>query len=117
MTRELVNELWAKPNTTENISLSAFGGKGTNPTTGLYCSYTIATPLQCKFNRDISNLPHLKGLKLAHPVQDGNFNIDLLIGADFYWDIVQDNIIRGEAGPTAVIFCPVLLRPVGCRIK
>ena len=63
---------------------------------------TIATPLQNKHHRDISNLPHLRGLKLAHPVSDGNFEINLLIGADHYWDIVQDNIIRGEGGPTAM---------------
>ncbi len=63
---------------------------------------TIATPLQFQHRRNIGNLPHLKGLKLAHPVQEGNFNIDLLIGADSYWDIVQDKIIRGEMGPTAV---------------
>lgn len=63
---------------------------------------TIATPLQNKHHRDISNLPHLKGLKLAHPVSDGNFEINLLIVADHYWDIVQDNIIHGEGGPTAM---------------
>ena len=41
-------------------------------------------------------------MKLAHPVSSGNFEINLLIGADYYWDIVQDNIIRSEGGPTAV---------------
>ena len=48
-------------------------------------------------------MPHLKGLKLAHPVSSGNFEINLLVGADFYWDIVQDKIIRGDGGPTAVV--------------
>ena len=47
-------------------------------------------------------MPHLKGLKLAHPVSSCNFEINLLVGADFYWDIVQDKIIRGDGGPTAV---------------
>ena len=47
-------------------------------------------------------MPHLKGLKLAHPVSSGNFEINLLVGADFYWDVVQDKIIRGDGGPTAV---------------
>ena len=47
-------------------------------------------------------MPHLRGLKLAHPVtSDENFAIYLLIGADHYWDIVEDTVIRGQ-GPTAV---------------
>ena len=41
--------------------------------------------------------PYLHGLLLAHPVgSDNKFEITLLIGADFYW-----NIIYGK-GPTAV---------------
>ncbi|XP_048582690.1 uncharacterized protein LOC116603367 [Nematostella vectensis] len=59
-------------------------------------------PLQCKHHTDVRNMPHLKRLKLAHPVSSGNFEINLLIGGDHYWDIVQDKIIRGEEGPTAM---------------
>ncbi|XP_071133119.1 uncharacterized protein [Mytilus edulis] len=45
---------------------------------------------------------HLRGLKLAHPVSDDDmFEIEILIGADYYWSIVGDDIIRGE-GPTTV---------------
>jgi hypothetical protein len=63
---------------------------------------TIATPIDNTHRSDISSLPYLKGLKLAHPVtHDKEFSISLLIGADFYWDIVEDEIIRGT-GPTAV---------------
>ena len=46
-------------------------------------------------------MPHLKGLKLANPVTNSDeFLVSVLIGADFYWSFVQDNIIRGN-GPTA----------------
>ena len=39
---------------------------------------------------------------LAHPgTSDSTFQISMLIGADFYWDIVEDHVIRGN-GPTAV---------------
>jgi len=39
---------------------------------------------------------------LAHPVtSDENFRISILIGADFYWQFIQDRIVRGD-GPTAV---------------
>ena len=48
------------------------------------------------------NLHYLAGLKLAHPVtSDTHFEISLLIGADYYWQFVQDEIVRGE-GPVAV---------------
>ena len=47
-------------------------------------------------------LPHLQGLPLAHPVTAAeNFGISLLIGADHYWDLVGDHIIRGVS-PTAM---------------
>ena len=43
-------------------------------------------------------MPHLQGLKLAHPVTSNkNFTISLLIGTDYYWKFT---IIRGD-GPTA----------------
>ena len=46
-------------------------------------------------------MPHLKGPKLAHPVMSNkNFTKSLLIGTDHYWDLVQDNIVRGKE-PTA----------------
>ena len=49
-----------------------------------------------------AKLPYLKGLKLAHPVTgDWTFTISMLIGANHYWDIVEDSVIRGD-GPTAV---------------
>ncbi|XP_060570545.1 uncharacterized protein LOC132728870 [Ruditapes philippinarum] len=61
----------------------------------------IAVPLR-NINQNILALPYLHGLKLAHPVtNDRDFEISLLIGADSYWKIVQDKVIRGN-GPTAV---------------
>jgi len=63
---------------------------------------TIATPLKNTTNTSITKLPYLKGLPLAHPVTSNkNFSISLLIGADHYWDIAEDTVIRGN-GPTAV---------------
>ena len=63
---------------------------------------TIAAPLINRTRLEIANLSYLRGLKLAHPVtEEENFEISMLIGADFYWDIVENEIIRGN-GPTAV---------------
>ena len=51
---------------------------------------------------DISQLPHLKRLPLTHPITaTKNFEISLLVGADFYWDFVGDHIVRRK-GPTAM---------------
>ena len=44
----------------------------------------------------------MKGLKLAQPLsEDNSFEISLLIGADHYWDVIKDDIVRGD-GPTAM---------------
>ena len=62
---------------------------------------TIAAPVQNHMSIDLQDLPHLQGLKLAHPIlKEDLFQIDLLIGADHYLNIVEDQIIRG-CGPTA----------------
>ena len=46
-------------------------------------------------------ISHLKGLQLALPITENeNFEISVLIGADYYWSFVQDHIIRGD-GPIA----------------
>ncbi|XP_065941328.1 uncharacterized protein [Magallana gigas] len=63
---------------------------------------TIAAPIFNRARVNIRELSYLKGLKLAHPVSsDEQFHISMLIGADYYWSIVGDRIIRGN-GPTAV---------------
>lgn len=63
---------------------------------------SIANPLANYHISEVKNLPYLQGLKLAHPVSnDSEFTISFLIGADHYWRIVENQIIRGS-GPTAV---------------
>lgn len=47
----------------------------------------IAKPLSHKYQRKAVNLSYLRGMKLAHPVSNDDnfeFEISLLIGADFY---------------------------------
>jgi len=62
---------------------------------------TIAAPLQ-NIPQRIQRLPYLRDLKLAHPISGSfSFAIDFLIGADFYWDIVENHIVRRKE-PTAV---------------
>ena len=41
-------------------------------------------------------------MKLAHGVsEDQKFELNLLVGAEYYWEIVQNRIVRGK-GPTTV---------------
>ena len=50
-----------------------------------------------------TNYAQLEGLELADFDDDDNDNtIDILIGADHYWDVVTGDAVKGESGPTAV---------------
>ena len=120
LTQDLANLLSLQSCKKEDICLSSFGAKrplskrmevaliniktqtgGLIPISVLIVP-TIATPLKSTTKSGITQLPYLKGLPLAHPVTtDGDFKISLLIGADYYWDIVEDHIVRGN-GPTAM---------------
>ena len=63
---------------------------------------TIAAPMHNTTDYTINRLPYLKGLQLAHPVTvREQFEVALLIGADHYWQVVEDHLVRGP-GPTAV---------------
>ena len=62
----------------------------------------IAAPISNRSRVNIREISYLRGLKLAYPVSsEEQFHISMLIGADYYWNIVGDKIIRGN-GPTAV---------------
>ena len=62
---------------------------------------TIPAPLTTYTGANVRDLPHLRGLTLAHVnVDDSPFTVDILIGADHYWDVVGNKVIKGP-GPTA----------------
>ena len=120
ITQALANQLGLPLTETDSISLSAFGAQ---PSASRYLPVAtinvvathgekiplrvlvvenIATPLQNHLCQQIQDMPHVKGLKLAHPIpSDEHFAISLLIGADHSCDIVDNTVIRGQ-GPTAV---------------
>lgn len=120
ITRKLADVLQLKNEESEAIHLSAFGNYTFQPqrldSATVYVVADdgekipikvlivpmIAKPINNRFRQSTATLKYLKGLKLAHPVtMETMFDIDLLIGADYYWDIVGDGVIRGN-GPTAV---------------
>ena len=120
VTQDLARSLALQSSSQERINISSFGA--TCPTSRTLdvaiidlltrCGETvqlsvlivpfIAMPLQDTFSVSVTSLPHLCGLQLAHPLTaEGKFEISLLVGADHYWDIVGDHVVRGH-GPTAV---------------
>ncbi|XP_045022890.1 uncharacterized protein LOC123466813 [Daphnia magna] len=63
---------------------------------------TIVEPLEDPYRTALLSLPHLKNIVLAHPpTSNVNFSVDILIGADSYWTIVDDENVHVQ-GPTAV---------------
>ncbi|XP_052224051.1 uncharacterized protein LOC127839707 [Dreissena polymorpha] len=120
ITRKLADVLQLESDGIETLSLTGFGGSNNRSlqqlerTTVYIVSKkkkipvsvlivpTIAAPINCGYLRSTAELPYLRGLKLAHPVTgDTLFHISLLVGADHYWDMVEDHVVRGN-GPTAV---------------
>ena len=69
----------------------------------------LSVPLICEplsispIHHCILEYPHLTSLDLACPSRDmAQKGPDILIGCDFYWDIVTGETVRGDRGPTAV---------------
>ncbi|XP_065658562.1 uncharacterized protein LOC136083084 [Hydra vulgaris] len=64
----------------------------------------ICSPLNGQYIETASkNYKHLKYLKLAEYHKDNEYlEYDILIGADYYWSIIENNIIRGFEGPIAI---------------
>ena len=119
ISQKLADELQLKPTGTDTVHVASFGqnsqsvrylqtakvhlitDRNEKIAIDVLIVPTIAVPL-CNIQQEVSTLKYLRGLKLAHPVTTENsFDISLLIGADSYWKIVQNRVVRGN-GPTAV---------------
>ena len=120
ITASLASELQLPVDGTETVCLSTFGGNNNViqhlETASVFVmtdsnqkipirvliAPSIATPIDNRKLQAVRDLPYLLGLKLAHSVtRDTAFTISLLIDADHYWEIVEDEIIRWK-GPTAI---------------
>jgi hypothetical protein len=120
ITSKLASMLGLKPVAVEHLILSGIKAKPFGP--GLYnltrvgiidrlgntvtilavILEEIVAPLDEKPRKALTTLNYLKGLPLAHPVSnEERFAVDLLIGGNFYWHFMIDEIpIRGP-GPVA----------------
>ncbi len=77
-----------KPGNFESISISA----STFP--------VICTALPSRVN--IEDYPHIQDLELAENFDNNHDTIDVLIGSDYYWDIIMSESVRADYGPTAI---------------
>lgn len=70
-----------------------------------YCVPTICSPLSDQAVRvAVQNYPHLQGLELADvPNKPGEVEVDVVIGADYYWHLFTGVARKGERpGPVAL---------------
>jgi hypothetical protein len=102
----------------ENLQLSTFGSQTTGVQSVPVTDFTLLTredsvhiraiivptissPVKNYTPATIENYAYLRDLSLADHVKADIFDIDILVGADYYWSIVNNEIVRGP-GPTAV---------------
>ena len=120
ITQQLADTLQLQPIRHELITVSSFGEQISTPTRFAVTTISIhtlngsqipisvlivpklAAPVRNSIRTHLNQFSYLQGLTLAHPVtSDENFSLSVLIGADYYWQFIQDHVARGD-GPTAV---------------
>ena len=83
-----------------NLCIGTLGSS--DVTLSAICVPVISSPVQGQCLRQaMSYYPHLAGLTLAADCE-GEADIDILVGADQYWNLVTVRLIRGDSGPTAI---------------
>ncbi len=120
VTRSLTKTLHIKSTERQRLKLSGFAGVSQAPHLYDVIEFSIwdrqnvvmvkaivvdqvANPLDDQYRIALKSLPYLKGLDLAHPsTGKESFNVEILIGADFYWSIVGDEAPILGKGPTAI---------------
>ena len=73
------------------------------------CPSLLVVPMICEpligqpISECIEGNSHLASLELADFASGGTaLTVDILIGADYYWEIVTGRMCRGESGPTGI---------------
>ena len=106
-TREIVIKTFGEHSTKEilervKVSIKCLDGHNLD----IFCYVKdICQPLNnqhIKFARE--NYEHLRGLHLANFTDNPTHPVDILVGSDFYWSIIENEIIRGPDN------CPIALK-------
>ena len=84
------------------IAVTLQGRRGEDIEIQMLSFPVICSPLQTAVVVD--QYPHLRNLDLADEDADEgrSDSIDILIGTDYYWQVVIGDIIRGDSGPVAL---------------
>ena len=122
ITRQLKDTLDLKPVAREKLCIKTFGSdynnlktvdvvnlclknvnNDTNVSITAHVVPMICSPLNyqaVQFARE--NHTHLKDISLSECISGENLSVDILIGADQYWNIANGEVKRGESGPIAM---------------
>ena len=119
ITNELKEKLDLKPTKPETLHLNTFGEEGfkrqkfdmfslqlqgkdgeLDLELSALAFPVICSPVSTRIN--IQGFPHLDGLQFADDFDEVEQSIDMLLGADYYYEIVAGDIIKSDTGPTAV---------------
>lgn len=66
------------------------------------CVSVISSPVRGQCPRRAARVyPHFSGLTSADDCEE-EAQVDILVGADQYWNLVTDRVVQGESGPTAI---------------
>ena len=119
ITNRLVQRLQLKPIRRERLNLNTFGNeqfnkrrcdlvnvklqvkRGEEIEISALSFPAICSPLQVPV--EVDKYPHLQDLDLADACSsEQSSDVDMLIGSDYYWDVIIGDLKRGGNGPVAV---------------
>ena len=118
----MINTFGSTSETTQNcdiVSLSVGNDHNNGRNLKTYVVPTICAPINNQATHAVqSTYEHLRGLRLANCNEISNeFEVDVLIGSDQYWNIVTGKVVQEASGPTAtgtkLAIAFVLSGPVG----
>ena len=109
-----------KPENAQQLSIATFGARkenrvcdavnvvmktrdGSNQEILAFVVPHICEPIAPQsLNICVKDYEHLSRLELADSYDNMALEVDVLIGSDYYWELVTGEIERGDAGPVAV---------------
>ena len=122
ITKELQKSLNLKPLRVEKIVLNVFGKGGLEVMNVDVVKFKVETVTDKIFMEALcfpttsarlsnqnsqyvlsENYPHLQGLSIANCCSKTSFDVDLLVGLDFYYSFITGNAKRGQIGGPIVI--------------
>ena len=92
--------------TVENLDYVKFKTESLSSTESIFVKCyvkDICKPIPNQYiNFATNSYLHLQHLNLADYNDDRDLSVDILIGSDFYWDIIENEVLKGESDPAAI---------------